>query len=48
VYVIKDISGSVMYFHVDKTTQRERLLVLEQKIEADLMPDVRFVTLRPM
>jgi len=47
VYVIKDISGSVMYLHVDKTTQRERFLVLGQKIEADVIPDVRVVALRP-
>jgi len=47
VYVIKDISGSVMYLHVDKTTQRERFLVPGQKIEADVIPDVRVVALRP-
>ncbi|HWI68882.1 MAG TPA: hypothetical protein VNS88_10965 [Nitrospiraceae bacterium] len=47
MYVIKDISGSVMYLHVDKTTQRERFLVLGQKIEADVIPDVRVVALRP-
>ena len=47
MYVIKDISGSVMYLHVDKTTQRERFLVPGQKIEADVIPDVRVVALRP-
>ena len=28
---IKDISGSFMYLHVDKNTQRERFLVLGRK-----------------
>ena len=47
VWVIKDIFGRLVYLHVDKTTQRERFLVLGQKIEADVIPDVRVVALRP-
>lgn len=31
VYVIKDISGRLVYFHVDKNTKRERLLVPGEK-----------------
>jgi hypothetical protein len=47
VWIIKDIFGRLVYLHVDKTTQRERFLVLGQKIEADVIPDVRVVALRP-
>jgi hypothetical protein len=36
-----------MYLHVDKNTQQERFLVLGRKIEADVIPDVRVVALRP-
>lgn len=47
VYVIKDISGRLVYFHVDKNTKRERLLVPGEKNEADVIPGVRVVALRP-
>jgi len=48
MYFINDISGSFMYhLHVDKNMQRDRFLVLGRKIEADVIPDVRVVALRP-
>ena len=48
MYFIKDISGSFVYdLHVDKNMQRDRFLVLGRKIEADVIPDVRVVALRP-
>jgi len=47
VYVIKDISGRLVYLHVDKNTKRERLLVPGEKIEADVIPGERVIALRP-
>ena len=48
MYFIKDISGSFVYdLHVDKNMPRDRFLVLGRKIEADVIPDVRVVALRP-
>ncbi len=50
VYVIKDISGRLTYLlHVDKNTilKRERLLVPGKQIEADVIPGIRVVALRP-
>jgi hypothetical protein len=47
VYVIKDISGRLVYFHVDKNTKRERMLVPGERIEADVIIGERVVALRP-
>src|SRR5258705_12986525 len=48
MYFIKEISGRFMYdLNVDKNMQRDRFLVLGRKIEADVIPDVRVVALRP-
>ena len=47
VYVIKDISGRLMYLHVDKNTKRERMLVTGERIEADVIIGGRVVALRP-
>jgi hypothetical protein len=47
VYVIKDISGRLVYLHVDKNTKRERMLVPGERIEADVIIGQRVVTLRP-
>jgi len=47
VYVIKDISGRLVYLHVDKNTKRERLLVPGERIEADVIIGERVVALRP-
>jgi hypothetical protein len=47
VYVIKDISGRLVYLHVDKTTKRERMLVPGERIEADVITGERVVALRP-
>ena len=46
VYVIKDISGRLVYLHVDKNTKRERMLVTGERIEADVIGE-RVVALRP-
>ena len=47
VYVIKDISGRLVYLHVDKNTKRERMLVPGERIEADVITGERVVALRP-
>jgi hypothetical protein len=47
VYVIKDISGRLVYLHVDKNTKRERMLVPGERIEADVIIGGRVVALRP-
>jgi hypothetical protein len=46
VYVIKDISGRLVYFHVAKNTKRERMLVPGERIVADVIGE-RVVALRP-
>jgi hypothetical protein len=47
VYLIKDISGRLVYLHVDKNTKRERMLVPGERIEADVIIGERVVALRP-
>ncbi len=47
VYVIKDISGRLVYLHVDKNTKRERMLVPGERIEADVIIGERVIALRP-
>ena len=47
VYVIKDISGRFVYLRVDKNTKRERMLVLGERIEADVIIGEKVVALRP-
>ncbi len=49
VYVIKDVSGRLVYLHVDKNTKRERMVVPGERIEADVdvMTGERVVALRP-
>jgi hypothetical protein len=46
-YVVKDISGRLVYLQVDKNTKRERMVVPGEKIEADVMIGERVVALRP-
>jgi len=47
VYVVKDISGRFVYLRVDKNTKQARMLVPGERIEADVIPGERVVTLRP-
>jgi hypothetical protein len=47
VYVIKDISGRLVYLHVDKNTKHERMLVPGERIEADVIIGQIVVALRP-
>ena len=46
-YVVKDISGRLVYLQIDKNTKRERLLVPGERIEADVIIGERVVALRP-
>ena len=45
-YLIKDIVGRLVYLRVDKNTKRERMLVLGEKIEADITPGQKVLALR--
>ena len=47
VYEIKDISGRLVYLHVDKNTKRERVVVPGERIEADVVMGERVIALRP-
>jgi hypothetical protein len=47
VYLVKDISGRLVYLHVDKNTKRERVVVPGERIEADVIIGERVVALRP-
>jgi len=47
VYVIKDISGRLVYLYVDKNTKRERVVVPGERIEADVVMGERVIALRP-
>jgi hypothetical protein len=47
VYVVKDISGRFVYLRVDKNTKQARMLVPGERIEADVIPGERVITLRP-
>ena len=47
LYVIKDISGRLVYLHVDKNTKRERVVVPGERIEADVVMGERVIALRP-
>ena len=46
-YLVKDLSGRLVYLQVDKNTKRERMVVPGEKIEADVIIGERVVALRP-
>ena len=46
-YLVKDISGRLVYLQVDKNTKRERMVVPGEKVEADVIIGERVVALRP-
>jgi len=46
-YLVKDISGRLVYLQVDKNTKRERMAVPGEKVEADVIIGERVVALRP-
>ena len=47
VYTMQDLSGRFVRFHVNKNTQRERLIVPGEHIEVQLSPDNRAVSIKP-
>jgi hypothetical protein len=46
-YVIRDISGRLVFLQVDKRTKQDRPLLPGEKIEADVIPGEVVVSLRP-
>lgn len=46
-YVVKDLSGRLIYLQVDNNTKRERMVVPGERIEADVIIGERVVALRP-
>ena len=46
-YVVKDISGRLVYLQIDQHTRQERMVVLGEQIEADVTIGERVVALRP-
>ena len=46
-YLVKDISGRLVYLQVDKNTKRDRMVVPGERIEADVIIGERIVALRP-
>ena len=47
-YVVKDMSGRLVYLQVDKNTKRDRILVPGERIEADVIIGEGVVGLRPV
>jgi hypothetical protein len=47
VYTMQDLSGRFVQFRVDKNTQRERMVVPGERIEVQLSPDHRAVSIKP-
>lgn len=47
-YVLRDISGVLRYLRVDKDTQKERLIVPGERIEVQVSPDGRMLTIKPV
>jgi hypothetical protein len=45
--MMQDLSGRFVQFRVDKNTQRERLVVPGERIEVQLSPDRRALTIKP-
>lgn len=47
VYVLRDATGRFVRVRVDKNTKRERPLVPGEKIEAQMSPDGRALSIKP-
>lgn len=48
VYTMQDLSGRFVQFRVDQSTQRERLVVPGERIEIQLSPDGRALSIKPV
>ena len=46
-YVIRALSGLLVYLRVDRDTKRDRLIVPGEKIEAQMLPDGRALSIKP-
>jgi hypothetical protein len=47
-YVVREISGVLRYLRVDKNTQRARLIVPGEQIEAQVSPDGHILSIKPV
>jgi len=47
-YVVREISGVLIYLRVDKNTQRARLIVPGEQIEAEVTPDGYVLSIKPV
>jgi hypothetical protein len=47
VYVVRDIFGRLVRLRVNKDTKRERLVVPGEKVEVEMMPDGRALSIKP-
>lgn len=47
-YVVREISGVLIYLRVDKNTQRARLIVPGEQIEAQVSPDGYVLSIKPV
>lgn len=47
VYLMQDLSGRFVTFHVDTNTQRQRLVVPGERIEVQLSPAQRAISIKP-
>ena len=48
LYLMQDLSGRFVQFRVDKSTQRERVVVPGERIEVQLSPDGRALSIKPV
>jgi hypothetical protein len=47
VYVVRDVFGRLVRLRVNKETKRERLVVPGEKVEVEMMPDGRALSIKP-
>ena len=47
-YVVREISGVLRYLRVDKNTQRARLIVPGEQVEAQVSPDGHVLSIKPV
>ncbi len=47
VYLIRDVFGRLIRLRVNKDTKRERLVVPGEKVEVEMMPDGRALSIKP-
>lgn len=48
VYLVRDVFGRLVRLRVNKDTKRERLVVPGEKVEVEMMPDGRALSIKPV